>query len=80
MTPRILRPTLLLTVLLILLLGGLTSCGLGRMATGVVVWAPEGSSVHNGDVVWIWEQSRIRKSFKIERPEGGARPLSPRTA
>jgi len=49
----------------------LTSCGFGRMATGVVVWAPDQSLVHNGDLVWVWEQSRIRKTFKIERPEGG---------
>lgn len=49
----------------------LTSCGLGRMATGIVVWAPEGASAANGDLVWIWEQSRIRKTFKIQRPEGG---------
>ena len=41
------------------------------MATGVVVWAPEGATVRNGDVVWIWESSRIRKALKIERPEGG---------
>lgn len=41
------------------------------MATGVVVWAPDQGTVHNGDLVWVWEQSRIRKSFKIERPEGG---------
>jgi hypothetical protein len=49
----------------------LSSCGFGRMATGVMVWAPDGSQAHNGDVVWVWEQSRIRKTFKIERPEGG---------
>jgi len=49
----------------------LTSCGLGRMATGVVVWAPEEGTVKNGDLVWVWEQSRIRKTFKIQRPEGG---------
>lgn len=49
----------------------LSSCGLGRMATGVVVWSPEGASVKNGDLVWVWEQSRIRKSYKIQRPEGG---------
>jgi len=49
----------------------LVSCGFGRMATGIVVWAPEGGTVHNGDLVWVWEQSRIRKSFKVERPEGG---------
>jgi len=60
-----------LAALSLVLLLGLNSCGLGRMATGVVVWAPEESAVHNGDMVWIWEQSRIRKSFKIERPEGG---------
>jgi hypothetical protein len=49
----------------------LASCGLGRMGTAVVVWAPEGGTVKNGDLVWVWEQSRIRKTFKIERPEGG---------
>jgi hypothetical protein len=65
--PRILAQAALLSVLL----AALASCGLGRMATGVVVWAPDGSTVHNGDVVWVWEQSRIRKSLKIERPEGG---------
>jgi len=58
--------TLVLSVLL-----ALSSCGFGRMATGVVVWAPDNSSVKNGDLVWIWEASRIRKNFKIERPEGG---------
>jgi len=41
------------------------------MATGVVVWAPEGGTVTNGDLVWIWEQSRIRKTFKIQKPESG---------
>jgi len=41
------------------------------MATGVVVWAPAGQSVKNGDLVWVWEQSRIRKTLKIQRPEGG---------
>lgn len=41
------------------------------MATGVVVWAPEDVTVKNGDLVWIWEQSRIRKTYKIQRPEGG---------
>lgn len=49
----------------------LASCGFGRMATGVLVWAPEGSTVKNGDLVWVWEQSRIRKAYKIQRPEGG---------
>jgi hypothetical protein len=49
----------------------LTSCGFGRMGTGIVVWAPDGTALHNGDLVWVWEQSRIRKTFKIERPEGG---------
>ncbi len=49
----------------------LSACGFGRMATGVVVWAPEGTKAQNGDLVWIWEQSRIRKTFKIERVQGG---------
>src|SRR5262245_26221811 len=66
MTSRpVLRAALVLGALL------LSSCGFGRMATGVMVWAPEDAKVQNGDVVWIWEQSRIRKTFKIERPEGG---------
>lgn len=60
-----------LWALLLVLVSSLTSCGIGRMATGVMVWAPEGSPAANGDLVWIWEQSRIRKTFKIERPEGG---------
>src|SRR6185369_11629132 len=38
---------------------------------GVMVWAPDGGKAQNGDLVWIWEQSRIRKTFKIERAEGG---------
>ncbi len=49
----------------------LSSCGFGRMATGVVVWAPDGAAVKNGEAVWVWEASRIRKNFKVERPEGG---------
>jgi hypothetical protein len=49
----------------------LSACGFGRMATGVVVWAPDDAKVQNGDLVWIWEQSHIRKTYKIERPEGG---------
>ncbi len=68
MTSRILfclRGGLILAAIL------LTSCGFGRMATGVMVWAPEGSKAQNGDLVWVWEQSRIRKTLKIERPEGG---------
>jgi len=51
----------------------LTSCGLGRMATGVVVWAPDSAPVKNGDRVWIWEESHIRNTFTIERPQGGGR-------
>jgi len=49
----------------------LSACGFGRMATGVMVWAPDGSRVHNGDLVWIWEQSHIRKTYKIEPTDGG---------
>lgn len=62
-----LRPLALLLALMSLA----ASCGFGRMATAVVVWAPDGSSVRNGDLVWVWEQSRIRKTFTIQRPEGG---------
>lgn len=65
-SPSFFRFTLLVSALVLL-----ASCGFGRMATGVVVWAPEGTTVKNGDLVWVWEQSRIRKSFKIQRPEGG---------
>jgi hypothetical protein len=64
-TPFYLRAGLVLAALM------LSSCGFGRMATGVMVWAPDGSQAQNGDIVWIWEQSRIRKTFKIERPQGG---------
>ncbi len=62
-----LRITALLVVGALLL-----SCGFGRQATGVVVWAPEDSPVKNGDVVWIWEQSRIRHSYKIQPTSGSA--------
>lgn len=60
-----------LFVVFTIFLSSLASCGLGRMATGVVVWAPEGAAVANGELVWVWDQSRIRKTFKIERPQGG---------
>ncbi len=50
----------------------LLSCGFGRMATGVVIWAPEVPGVQNGDLVWIWEQSRIRHSLKIQPANGSA--------
>ncbi|MEI8096115.1 MAG: SH3 domain-containing protein [Spirochaetales bacterium] len=56
----------------------LFSCGFGRQATGVVLWAPEPAeigavaAVKNADVVWIWEQSRIRRSFKIQESDGSA--------
>ena len=35
------------------------------------MWAADGSTVRNGDLVWIWEASRIRKTFKVEKAEGG---------
>ena len=66
------------TIPFLIRLGGLifltllaASCGFGRQATGIVVWAPDGAAVKNGDLVWVWESSRIRKTLKIQRPQGG---------
>ncbi|NNM53572.1 MAG: SH3 domain-containing protein [Spirochaetales bacterium] len=50
----------------------LSSCGMGRIGTGVVVWS-DSESLANGSVVWIWDQSSLQKTFTIQKTDGGSR-------
>jgi hypothetical protein len=55
-----------------LLAFGMNSCGLGRLGTGVVLWS-DSEHLTNGSLVWVWDQSRIRKSMIVQRTDGGSR-------
>ncbi len=57
---------------LTLFFGFFSSCGMGSLGTGVVLWS-DSENLANGSIVWIWDQSSLQKTFTIQKTDGGSR-------
>lgn len=68
-TPRERSLGLLLGLLALLF----SSCGGGRLGSGVVLWSSDEAVVASGTLVWIQDESRLQKNFTLENPAGGPR-------
>ena len=66
------RSLLILTCILTIL-----SCGSRTIGYGVLTWPEEGSSYETGDVVPVFKESKIQKTYEIPEAEAGGRKEIP---
>lgn len=51
----------------------LSGCGLGRLGSGILVWAENEEQLPTGSFLYVWDDSRIRKTYLVENEKGGSR-------